>query len=97
MLRVDDRRTEAEVNVKAIQYWRRFAMKTPAHWGKGYQIEMRASGDDDVGDRIYRRRIRTTSPGSMAGGNLVKLIKVFFFQLWHSDSACPSKAPWHLR
>lgn len=78
MLRVDNPRTEAEVTVKAIQHQGRFEMKKPSLWGEGYQIENRAIGNDDVGERIYSRRIRTTRAESMASGNLVNLIKVFF-------------------
>ena len=73
--RVDDRRTEAEVTMKAIQYWRSFAIKTPSLCGKGYQIGKRVIGNDDVGDHIYNRRIRTNRADSIASGNLVKLIK----------------------
>jgi hypothetical protein len=52
-------------------------MKKPSLWGKGYQIEKRVIGNDDGGDRIYSRRIRTTGAESIASGNLVNLIKVF--------------------
>ena len=53
-------------------------MKKLSLLGKGYQIEKRVIGNDEVGDRIYGRRIRTTRAESMAGGNVVNLIKVFF-------------------
>ena len=45
---------------------------------KGYQIEERVIGDDDVGEPIYSRPLRTTRAESMASGNLVSVIKVFF-------------------
>ena len=46
--------------------------------GKGYQIEKRVIGNDDVGDRIYSLRIHTARAESMPGRNLVNLVKVFF-------------------
>ena len=89
---VDDPRTEAEVTVKAIQYWGRFGMKKPSLWGKGYQIEKRVTGDNDVGDCIYSRRIRTTRAEFMASGNLVNLIKVIFsFSFGARIRLAPSK------
>jgi hypothetical protein len=78
VLKVDDPRTEAEVTVKAIRSKGRFEMKKPSLWRKGYQIEKRMLGNDEVGDRIYSRRTPTTRAESMASGNLVNLIKVFF-------------------
>ena len=96
MLKVDDPRTEAEVTVKAIRYSGRFEMKKPSLWGKGYQIEKRVIGNDDVGDCIYSRRIRMTRAESMGSGNLVNLIKFFSSALslykvalkarWQSDN-----------
>ena len=53
-------------------------MKKPALLGKGYQIEKRVMGNDDVGDYIYSRRNHTNRADSIASGNLQKLIKVFF-------------------
>jgi hypothetical protein len=85
VLKVEDPHTEAELIVKAIQYSGRFEMmKKLSLLGKGYQIEKRVIGDDDVGERIYSRRIHTTRAESVASGNLINLLKVFFFQLWYS-------------
>jgi len=56
-------------------------MKKPSLWGKGYQIEKRVMGNDDVGDRMYSRRIRMSRAETMASGNLVNLIKVFLSNL----------------
>ena len=53
-------------------------MKKPLLCGKGYQIEKRAIGNEDVGERIYSRRIHTTRAASIASWNLVNLIKVVF-------------------
>lgn len=53
-------------------------MKKASLWGKAYQIEKRVIGNDDVGDRIYSRRIHTARAESMPSRNLVNLIKVFF-------------------
>jgi hypothetical protein len=53
-------------------------MKKPALWGKGYQIEKRVMGNDDVGGYIYSRWNHTNRADSIASGNLQKLIKVFF-------------------
>jgi hypothetical protein len=83
VLKVDDPRTEAEVTVKAIRSKERFAVKKPSLWRKGYQIEKRMLGNDDVGDRIYSRRIPRTRAESMASGKLANLIKVFF-KRWRS-------------
>ena len=78
MLKVDDPRTEAEVTVKAIRSKGRFEMKKPSLWRKRYQIEKRMLGNDDVGDRIYSRRIPMTRAESMVSRKLANLIKVFF-------------------
>jgi hypothetical protein len=78
VLKVDDPRTEAEVTVKAIRSKGRFAVKKPSLWRKGYQIEKRMLGNDDVSDRIYSRRIPRTRAEYMVGGKLANLIKVFF-------------------
>ena len=78
MLKVEDPHTEAEPILKAIHYSGRFEMKKLSVLGKSYQIEKRVIGDDDVGGCIYNRWIRTTRAESMASGNLVNLIKVFF-------------------
>ena len=53
-------------------------MKKASLWGKGYQIEKRVIGNDDVGDRIYSRRIHTARAESMPGRNFVNLVKVVF-------------------
>ena len=45
---------------------------------KAYQIEKRVIGNDDVGDRIYSRRIHTARAESMPSRNLLNLVKVFF-------------------
>jgi len=73
----DDPRTEAEVTVKAIHYWERLQMKKASLWGKGYQIEKRVIGNDDVGERICRLSGKTRVE-SMPSRNLVNLVKVFF-------------------
>jgi hypothetical protein len=79
VLKVEDPHTEADLIVKAIQYSGRFEMmKKLSLLGKGYQIEKRVIGDDDVGERIYSRRIHTTRAESVASENLINLIKVFF-------------------
>ena len=84
MLRVEDRRTEAEVTPKVIQYWGRFEMRKASFWGKSCHIEKRVIGNDDAGDPMHSRRIRTTRADAMTSRNLVKL-KLFFFPLWSSD------------
>ena len=55
----DNRRTEAETTPKVIQYLKRFEMRKAFLWAKSCQSEKRAIGNDDVGDRVYRSRIRT--------------------------------------
>ena len=67
MLKVDDPRTEAEVTVKAIRSKGRFEMKKPSLWRKGYQIEKRMLGNDDVGERIYRTGRLRHGPISLSG------------------------------
>jgi hypothetical protein len=67
VLRVDDPRTEAEVTVKAIRAQGKFEMKKPSRWGKGYQIEKRVMGNDDVGERIYRTGRPCHGPISLSG------------------------------
>ena len=78
MLRVEDRRTEVEVTPKVIQYWGRFEMRKSSLWGKRCQIEKRVIGNDDVGDRIYSRRIPTIRAVAITSRNLAKLSKIIF-------------------
>jgi len=76
--RVGDRRTEAEATVIPIQYWGRFAMKKPSLWSKELQLEKRAIGKGDAGDRICRRRISPIRFKFIASENLAKLVKGVF-------------------
>ena len=52
-------------------------MKKLSLWGKDRRIDKHVIGDD-AAERICGRRMRASKVESIAGGNLVKLTKMFF-------------------
>lgn len=63
-------------------------MKKPPLWGKDRRIDKSVIGDD-AAERICGRRIRASRVESIAGGNFVKLTKMFFLSALALGSGLP--------